>query len=179
MSRAHFKLQQLDERLRLLRPGMTVLELGAAPGGWTRYIESRLAGGVLIACDEHPVHAGADTVVVAGCMGDPTVESAIDDALAGRCVDLVLSDMAPNITGVRVADQARAIDLADLAVQAAERWLKPGGGLVVKIFQGEGIEAWVRQNSKLFANMRCLKPGASRRESREVYVVGQQFLVTD
>lgn len=178
VSRAHYKLQQLDERFRLLRPGMTVLELGAAPGGWTRYVEARLGAGVLIACDVLPVRAGASTVVVEGRVGESDVDEAIDAVLGGGKVDLVLSDMAPNITGIRAADQARTVELAELAVQAAGRWLTPGGDLVVKLFQGEGVDSWTSNTSNLFAIMRMVKPSASRRESREVYAVGQQFLVT-
>ncbi len=177
VSRAHFKLDQLDRRFRLISPGMWVLELGAAPGGWTAYLESRLGpSGRLIVCDSRPVHAGADTVVVSGLFGDAVVDEAIAGALGDRGVDLVLSDMSPNITGIRTRDQAETLDLAELAMAAAERWLKPGGVLVVKMFMGEGTDAWIRQIGKKFAKIRRAKPDASRQESREIYVVGQQFL---
>jgi 23S rRNA (uridine2552-2'-O)-methyltransferase len=177
-SRAHFKLQQLDHRFRLLRPGMRVLELGAAPGGWTSHIESRLQGGGLIVCDPRPVRVGVDTIVIAGVLGAADVDGAIDAALGERKLDLVLSDMSPNITGIRAADQARSMQLADLAIAAAQRWLNPGGGLVVKIFQGEDVDPWLGKVRKMFANVRLAKPKASRPNSREVYAVGQQFLVT-
>jgi 23S rRNA (uridine2552-2'-O)-methyltransferase len=177
VSRAHFKLEQLDARLKLVRAGMSVLELGAAPGGWTNYLESRLGGGTLIVCDSRPVQARDSTVVIEGLSGDAAADAAIEEALAGRKVDLVLSDMAPNITGVRAADQARVMDLADLALAAAERWLKPEGTLVVKLFQGEGIDGWIADLRKKFAKVRIVKPKASRPESREVYAVGLQFLV--
>jgi len=177
-SRAHFKLQQLDVRLGLLRPGMAVLELGAAPGGWTTYLESRLRGGVLIACDSRPVRARPGTVIIDGLFGEPAVDARIAEALAGRQLDLVLSDMAPNITGIRAADQAQAMELADMALDAAQRWLKPGGTLVVKLFQGEGVDSWIADMRKKFAKVRLVKPEASRAESREVYAIGQQFLVT-
>lgn len=177
-SRAHFKLQQLDARLGLVRPGMCVLELGAAPGGWTGYLESRLRGGLLIVCDSRPVQARDGTVVIEGLMGEPEVDAQIERALGGRKLDLVLSDMAPNITGVRATDQARVMDLADLALEAAERWLRCDGAMVVKLFQGEGVDAWVLDIRKKFAKARLVKPKASRPESREVYAVGQQFLVT-
>lgn len=175
VSRAHFKLEQLDHRYRLLRPGMTVLELGAAPGGWTRYLEERLAGGRLIACDPRPVSAGADTVVVESAYGDEETDRALEAILGDERVDLVLSDMAPNMSGNRTTDQARAVHLADLALDAAERWLKPGGALVVKVFQGEGADAWLAQVRKKFAKARFTKPEASRPESREVYAVAQGF----
>lgn len=177
ISRAHFKLEQLDRRFRLVSPGMSVLELGAAPGGWTAYLESRLGpSGRLVVCDSRPVHAGSDTIVINGSYGDRAVDEAIGEALGDRGVDLVLSDMAPNMTGIRASDQAEALELADLAMEAAQRWLKPGGAFVVKMFMGEGTEAWIREIGKKFANLRRAKPGASRQESREIYVVGQQFL---
>jgi 23S rRNA (uridine2552-2'-O)-methyltransferase len=178
VSRAFFKLQQLDTRLSLVRPGMCVLELGAAPGGWTGYLESRLAHGTLIVCDSRPIQARDSTVVVSGMFGELAVDSAVEDALADRKLDLVLSDMAPNITGVRATDQARAMDLADLARDAAERWLRPGGSLLVKLFQGEGVDGWIVDLRKIFAKARLVKPKASRPDSREVYAVGQQFLGT-
>ncbi|MDH3640504.1 MAG: RlmE family RNA methyltransferase [Gammaproteobacteria bacterium] len=179
-SRAHFKLQQLDERLGLLRPGMRVLELGAAPGGWTAYLESRLKGGQLIVCDSRPIQTNLETVVIEGLFGEAETDARIAELLTGRDLDLVLSDMAPNITGVRATDQARVMDLADLALEAAESWLKPGGSLVVKLFQGEGVDDWMGdlRKGKQFAKIRLVKPKASRPDSREVYAVGQQFLVT-
>ncbi len=176
-SRAHFKLEQLDRKFALLRPGMTVLELGAAPGGWTRYLEERLAHGRLIACDPRPISAGPRTVVIEGEYGDPETERALETLLGDDGVDLVLSDMAPNMSGNRTMDQARAMDLADLALEAAERWLKPGGGLVVKLFQGEGVDAWVAALRDRFAAVQLTKPRASRPESREVYLVARGFEV--
>jgi 23S rRNA (uridine2552-2'-O)-methyltransferase len=175
VSRAHFKLEQLDVKFRLLRPGMSVLELGAAPGGWTRYLEERLAGGLLIACDPRPISAGGDTVVIEGTYGDPDTDARLDAALEGRRLDLVLSDMAPNLSGVRAADQARSMYLADLALEAAERHLKPGGDLVVKLFQGEGVDAWMNAVRARFAKAQLSKPKASRSESREVYAVVRGF----
>lgn len=173
VSRAHFKLQQLDERYRLLRPGMKVLELGAAPGGWTRFLEERLRGGLLIACDSRPITAGGDTVVIEGEYGEAATDAAIETALGGRRLDLVLSDMAPNISGVRATDQARAMYLADLALEAAQRWLQPGGDLVVKLFQGEGVDAWIAEVRKRFDKVYVVKPKASRPDSREVYALAR------
>jgi 23S rRNA (uridine2552-2'-O)-methyltransferase len=173
VSRAHFKLEELDRRFRLIQPGMTVLELGAAPGGWTRYLEERLAGGLLIACDARPVTAGAETVVIEAEYGEPETDQRLAELLGGTRLDLVLSDMAPNMSGVRTVDQARAMHLADLALDAAVRWLKPGGHLVVKIFQGEGVDAWLSEVRKRFAKAQLVKPKASRSESREVYGLAQ------
>ncbi len=182
VSRAHFKLEQLDERFGLLRPGMRVLELGAAPGGWTRYVESRIrhAGsrsprGLLVACDFRAVNAAADTVVIEGTLGAGDAAEKIAAALENARVDLVLSDMAPNITGIRASDQAQAMELLELAVAAAQTWLKPGGTFVVKVFQGEGIDDWVRDIRKIFAKFKLVKPRASRPDSREMYAVGSQF----
>lgn len=175
VSRAHFKLAQLDRRFRLVRPGMTVLELGAAPGGWTRYLEDELAGGLLVVCDPRPVSAAADTVVIEAAYGEPEADRALADALGTRRVDLVLSDMAPNMTGNRPTDQARAMYLADLALDAVERWLNPGGSLAVKLFQGEGTDAWVVEARARFDSVRLTKPAASRDASREVYAVARGY----
>lgn len=175
VSRAHFKLKQLDERFRLLRPGMRVLELGAAPGGWTIYLEERLRGGLLIACDPRPVSAGGSVVVIEGEYGDAATDAAIAEALGETRLDLVVSDMAPNISGVRATDQARAMYLADLALDAALRWLQPGGDLVVKLFQGEGVDAWIADVRGRFDKAHLVKPKASRPDSREVYAVARGF----
>jgi 23S rRNA (uridine2552-2'-O)-methyltransferase len=174
-SRAHFKLEQLDQRFQLLRPGLRVLELGAAPGGWTRYVEQRIGHGRLVACDYRPVSAGGATVVIEGAFGEPDADAAIEAALSPQGVGLVLSDMAPNISGVRAADQAGAMYLADLALDAARRWLQPGGDLVVKLFQGEGVDAWFAEVRGCFAKAVQVKPKASRPDSREVYAVARGF----
>jgi 23S rRNA (uridine2552-2'-O)-methyltransferase len=176
VSRAYYKLSELDRRLRLIRPQSWILELGAAPGGWTRYIEAQLRAGALIACDPKPVQAAPETHVIQGAFGESWVTASIQETLGARRVDLVLSDMAPNITGVRSADQAHAMDLAQLSVDAADEWLKPGGHLLVKMFQGEGFDAFIGDMRKKYAKVRIVKPKASRPESREVYAVGQQFL---
>jgi 23S rRNA (uridine2552-2'-O)-methyltransferase len=173
ISRAHFKLEELDRRFRLLERGKAVLELGAAPGGWTRYLEERLDGGRLIVCDFRPVVAGADTIVIEGAYGDAATDQRLSELLGDAGVDLVLSDMAPNMSGIRTVDQARAMHLADLALEAAQRWLKPGGGLVVKLFQGEGVDAWMAQVREAFDKAQLVKPKASRAESREVYGVAR------
>ena len=173
VSRAHFKLEELDQRFKLLRRGMAVLELGAAPGGWTRYLEDRLAGGLLVVCDPRPITAGPDTVVVEVPYGEPEADRQLAAALGERQVDLVLSDMAPNMSGNRNIDQARAMHLADLALEAADRWLKPGGDMVVKMFQGEGVDAWMMAVRARFARAQLVKPKASRSESREVFALAQ------
>lgn len=175
-SRAHFKLEQLDGRFRLLKPGLRVLELGAAPGGWTCYVEERIApGGLLVAVDERAVTTAAGTRLVSGLYGDEEVGKKIAEILSDRPVDLVLSDMAPNISGIRTADQARTMELVELAESAADQWLKPGGAFVVKIFQGEGVEDWIRKIRRKYESFKQVKPAASRPDSREMYAVAQRF----
>lgn len=180
VSRAHFKLAQLDERFGLVASDCWILELGAAPGGWTSYLAERLAQGRVVAVDPLPVAAPSARVeVVTGRFGDEAVASRVGAILgdSGRSpmVDLVLSDMAPNISGVRAADQARAMDLAELAAEAANLWLAPGGALVVKLMQGEGVDAWIQAAKAAFDQVGVVKPAASRAESREVYAVAQGY----
>ncbi len=171
VSRAHFKLEQLDQRFKLIRPRSRVLELGAAPGGWTQYLEGKLARGFLIAVDPLPITAGQDTHVIEGHFGDPQVDAKIDDIVGQSPLDLVLSDMAPNMSGVRAIDQARSMDLADMVLSACARWLRPGGTLVLKAFQGEGLDGWVAARRQDFGKVTITKPKASRPDSREVFVV--------
>lgn len=179
VSRAHYKLAQIDQRYSLLKPAADVLELGAAPGGWTHYIQSRAGQGTLIAVDPLPITANAQTWVVEGRVGAPEVNELIDQHVQSHTtngkLDLVLSDMAPNMSGVRTVDQARAMDLADLALEACERWLDRGGSLAIKAFQGEGLDEWVTQLRQSFAKVVMTKPKASRTDSREVFVVAKGF----
>ena len=171
LSRARFKLEELDRRFRLVAPGMAVLELGGAPGGWTRYLEEHLDGGLLVVIDPRPIKAAAGTLVVEAAYGDAEADRQLAEVLGEARVDLVLSDMAPNMSGNRTTDQARSIYLAELALDAARHWLKPGGELAVKLFQGEGMDAWLAEARESFAKVRLTKPDASRSNSREVYAV--------
>ncbi len=175
VSRAHFKLEQLDQRFKLIRPRSRVLELGAAPGGWTQYLEAKLSRGLLIAVDPLPITAGQDTHVVEGHFGDAEVDAKIDEIVGQSPLDLVLSDMAPNMSGVRAIDQARSMDLADMVLSACERWLRPGGAMVLKAFQGEGLDAWVSARRQEFRKVTMTKPKASRPDSREVFVVATGY----
>lgn len=175
ISRAHYKLEQIDRRYRIIRPSQRVLELGAAPGGWTHYLENKLRGGLLIAIDPLPITSGQDTHVIEGMAGEEAVDQEIAEILDGAQLDLVLSDMAPNISGIRTVDQARAMDLADICLDYCQRWLRRGGALTIKSFQGEGLDAWVATLRKSFAKVNVTKPKASRSESREVFVVAQGF----
>ncbi len=175
VSRAHYKLLQLDQRFKLIKPHSRVLELGAAPGGWTNYLEGRLSKGLLIAVDPLPITAGSETLVIEGMAGEAKVDASIADALQGAQLDLVLSDMAPNISGVRAVDQARSMDLADVALAACRKWLRRKGHLAIKAFQGEGLDDWVKTLRNEFSKVTMTKPKASRPESREVFVVAQDF----
>jgi len=184
VSRAHFKLEALDQRFRLLRPGMIVLELGAAPGGWTRYVADRIANrkdtGRVVAVDFRPVTAPALVTLIEGEAGTAEIDAKIAQALAQAtggepACDLVISDMAPNITGIRAADQAASMNLADLAAENATTYLQRGGHLVVKLFQGEGVDEWLQSQRQHFEKCQLVKPKASRSESREVFAVCQRF----
>jgi len=174
-SRAHFKLAQLDERFALLRPSMAVLELGSAPGGWTKYLAGRVHDGRIVAVDYRPMPVPRGVVFLCLDIYSEQFEPAVDVALEERKLDLVLSDMSPNISGVKASDQAAAMDLIELATASAMRWLKPTGALVVKMFQGEGTDAWIKDMRRCFAKVTLAKPAASRAESREVYGIATGF----
>ena len=178
-SRAHFKLDQLDNRFALLRPHLAVLELGAAPGGWTRYLARRVQDGFIVAVDCRPMPVPNGVRFCCLDIHSADFEPALAELIGARRLDLVLSDMAPNITGVKVADQAATMALVDLATQTARKWLKPGGTLVAKMFQGEGVDEWVRTTRAGFAKVVLAKPAASRSESREVYGVATGFTGLD
>src|SRR3990172_5598210 len=175
-SRAVFKLKEIDERDRLFRPGMTVVDLGAAPGGWSQYAAGRVGpAGYVLAVDMLPLEPlqGVDFI-----QGDFTQGPMLDlmlERLHGRKADLVISDMAPNITGIAAADQARSQELAELALDFAAKTLCPGGNLLLKAFQGEGFEALRREMQRRFAKLLTRKPKASRPESREIYLLGKGF----
>ena len=172
-SRAVFKLKELDERDRLIKPGMVVLDLGAAPGGWSQYAAERIGrSGKIIALDILPLEAIPNVVFLQGDFREDAVAGQLRAELAGRPVDLVLSDMAPNISGARVVDQPRAMHLAELALEMARETLRPGGGFVVKLFQGPDVDVFVREARGLFARVSVRKPKASRDRSPEVYLVG-------
>ena len=175
VSRAHYKLLQIDQRYKLIKPAAKVLELGAAPGGWTNYLVEKVPKGVLIAVDPLPITAASSVHVIEGLYGDEEVGNNIDDILGGAQLDLVLSDMAPNISGIRAVDQARSMDLADMSLNACGLWLKNGGSLTIKAFQGEGLDDWVQARRAEFKKVVMTKPKASRPESREVFVVAQGF----
>lgn len=176
-SRAAFKLQQLDQGLRLLRPGQLVVDLGAAPGSWSQYASNVVGrSGRVIALDLLFMEPLPDVTFIQGDFRDSDVLQALQAALNGRAVDVVLSDMAPNISGVRSVDQTQAMYLAELALDFAREQLTPGGHWVCKVFQGEGFDALLRQARSEFAQVRMHKPESSRDRSREQYMVATGLL---
>jgi 23S rRNA (uridine2552-2'-O)-methyltransferase len=176
-SRAAFKLLELNERERLIRPGMRIVDLGAAPGGWSQVAAEKAGpGGCVIAVDLQSMDVPAHVTFIRGDVSSPAVQSSIEQALGGRRADLVLSDMAPNLTGVRPVDEARSQELAQVALASARRHLKPGGALLVKVFHGSGLDAVIRQMKEAFKEAGIRKPPASRSDSSEVYVVCRGLL---
>jgi 23S rRNA (uridine2552-2'-O)-methyltransferase len=171
-SRAVFKLEEMLERDRLLRPGMVVVDLGAAPGGWSQMVRERLGDrGRVIALDILPMQGIAGVEFLQGDFRDQAVLARLEALLNGAPVDLVLSDMAPNMSGVDEVDQARAMHLAELARDFAAVHLKPGGALLVKLFQGRGFDEYVRNLRSSYARVSMRKPKASRARSAEVYAL--------
>ena len=170
-ARAAFKLIELDERDRFFRAGQKVVDLGAAPGSWTQVALQRVGpDGRVVALDILPMDPLEGVEVIQGDFREPEPLERLE-SLVGEQVDLVLSDMAPNISGIVASDQARSIELAELALEFARQWLAPSGVIVVKLFQGEGFDAFVRETRQLFNQVRLRKPSASRKHSREVYLV--------
>jgi 23S rRNA (uridine2552-2'-O)-methyltransferase len=177
-SRSMYKLEELDQTDRLLQPGMTVVDLGSTPGGWSQYAVRRLGGrGRVLAVDILPMEPLPGVDFLLGDFTDPQVLDSLKRRLGDTRVDLVISDMAPNITGVASRDQAQAIYLAELALEFAAETLKPGGNLVVKTFQGEGFNELHRTIKSRFGKLLTRKPKASRAESREIYLLGKGFKV--
>jgi 23S rRNA (uridine2552-2'-O)-methyltransferase len=173
-SRAAFKLIELAEKDKLLRPGLTVVDLGAAPGSWCQVLRERLGpSGRVVAVDLLPMDPIAGVRLVQADFRDESAPAMLEAVLEGRQADLVLSDLAPNLSGVASADQARSVYLGELALEFAVRWLKPGGDLVVKAFQGEGFSGFQREMERHFEKVHVRKPKASRDKSREVYLVGK------
>jgi 23S rRNA (uridine2552-2'-O)-methyltransferase len=176
-SRAAYKLEQLDRRDRLLRPGMIVVDLGAAPGGWSQYAVRRLSGrGRVVAVDLLAMDPIAGVDFIQGDFTDSAVVDALLERLGETRVDLVLSDMAPNISGVAGSDQARAMALCEAALCFALQVLAPGGRLLVKAFQGAGLDELRREMGGHFRRVLIRKPEASRSRSRELYLLADGFL---
>jgi 23S rRNA (uridine2552-2'-O)-methyltransferase len=174
-SRAAFKLIEIDDRHRLLKPGSRVVDLGAAPGGWTQVALERAGPrGKVVALDLLPMDPVPGATTLQGDFEDPAAEAAVLAALDGPA-DLVLSDMAPNTTGHAATDHLRIIGLAELALDFAQRVLAPGGGFVAKVFQGGSEKGLLDALKRDFAAVKHVKPPASRKDSSELYVVATGF----
>lgn len=175
-SRASYKLLELDKKDKLFRPGMTVLDLGAAPGGWCQ-VAARCIGdhGRVIASDILEMDSLAGVEFIQGDFTEDEVFEAILTALGPEKADLVISDMAPNMSGMADVDQPRAMHLVELALEMAKETLRKEGVFVAKVFQGEGFDAYVKDIKTAFKSVAVRKPDASRARSREVYVVAKGF----
>lgn len=173
-SRASFKLMEIDDRDRLIRAGEVVVDLGAAPGGWSQVAAQRLKGrGRVIALDLLEMGAIPGVDFFQGDFRDEAVLAKLEEKLAGDRVGLVLSDMAPNISGISVSDQARMMHLAELGLEFSRDWLKPDGAFLVKVFQGYGYAEFVAQMKQVFKTVSTRKPDASRDRSAELYLLGR------
>jgi len=175
-SRAVFKLEEIDQKDRILRPGMRIVDLGAAPGGWSQYAAKRLGrNGQIIALDRLEMEPLENVQFI---LGDFTENSVLDELLASlgdQGVDLVLSDMAPNMSGMKGVDQPAAMYLAELSLDLAKKVLKSGGSLLVKTFQGEGFDELLAEMRASFAKVQVRKPKASRNRSAEVYLLARNY----
>jgi 23S rRNA (uridine2552-2'-O)-methyltransferase len=170
-ARAAFKLIELDDKDRFLRPGLRVADLGAAPGSWSQVAAERVGeSGRVVALDVLDIEPIPGVEVLRGDFRETDVLEQLERTVGDR-VDLVLSDMAPNISGIAAADQARSMDLAELALEFARDRLEPDGFFVVKLFQGSGFDEFVADARTTFARVKLRKPAASRAESREIYLV--------
>ena len=175
-SRATYKLLEINEKDRLFKPGMSVVDLGAAPGGWSQ-MAARLVGdkGQVIAMDILPMDGLAGVAFLQGDFREQDVLEQLLKMIGDQGVDLVISDMAPNISGMGVVDQPRAMYLTELALDMARQVLKPGGDFLVKVFQGEGFDEYMRDVRSSFGKVITRKPKASRPRSREVYLLARGF----
>ena len=175
-SRASYKLIELINKDKLVRPGMTVMDLGSAPGGWSQVVAPLVGDkGRVVASDILPMDSLADVDFVQGDFTEQAVFDEIMDVVGGAPVDLVISDMAPNISGVNAADQASSMYLVELALDMAREVLKPKGAFVAKVFQGEGYDEYLKDVRSSFDKVVIRKPDASRPRSREVYFVAKGF----
>lgn len=177
-SRATFKLEEIDKKDKLIRPGMAVVDLGSAPGGWSDYALRKLGNkGTVVALDILPMTPLSGVHFIQGDFREDDVLDELNLVLNSQSIDLVLSDMAPNISGNRVVDQPKAMYLAELALDFARNHLCLGGGFAVKLFQGEGYSQYISELKTSFGQVNSVKPQASRKESREMFAVARQYRV--
>jgi len=175
-SRAVYKLKEIDEKDHLLKPGTIVIDLGSAPGSWCEYLVRKLKGeGRIIALDILPMEPMDDVEFIQGDFLEDDVFQKLLDTLGNSQPDLVISDMAPNMSGQQAVDIPRAMYMSELALDLTQQVLKPGGGLLVKLFQGDGFDAYLKQVRAQFARVVMRKPRASRDRSREIYMLATGF----
>lgn len=175
-SRASYKLLEINDKDKLIRPGMTIVDLGSAPGGWSQ-VAAKLVGhkGRVVATDILAMDGIAGVEFLQGDFTEQEVVNELLGLLDGATADLVISDMAPNMSGMRDIDQPQVMYLAELALDLARTTLRPGGSFLVKIFQGEGFESYQRDMRESFGNIKVRKPNASRARSREIYLLAADF----
>ena len=175
-SRAVYKLEQILQKEPMLRPGMICIDLGAAPGGWSQYVSARLEGHArILALDLLPMDSLPEVEFIQGDLHEDAVLQALLDGLGNERADLVMSDMAPNISGNKAIDQPRSMYLAELALEFARQVLRRNGNFVCKLFQGQGTEAFISVARCSFERVRVMKPKASRPGSSEVYLVARNY----
>jgi len=175
-SRAAYKLLEIHQKDRLLRAGMTVVDLGAAPGGWSQLAARHIGGqGAVIALDILPMEPLPGVEFIQGDFRETMVLNQLLEILANRPVDLVISDMAPNTSGIKAVDQPRGMYLAELALAFAQERLRPGGDFLVKVFQGEGFDPFLQNLRRMFAGVAPRKPKASRARSAEQYLLARNY----
>ncbi|WP_426360366.1 23S rRNA (uridine(2552)-2'-O)-methyltransferase RlmE [Pseudocolwellia sp. HL-MZ19] len=175
-SRAVFKIEEINIKDKLIKPGMKVVDLGAAPGGWSEYAVKAVGeSGQVVACDILPMDPIVGVDFLEGDFREEAVLDALLTRIGGKNIDVVMSDMAANMTGNETADSARSMYLVELALEMCHQVLKTNGSFVVKVFQGDGFDNFVKEARKVFKTVRTRKPDSSRARSREVYLVATGF----
>lgn len=181
-ARAAYKLKEIDESEKLIRPGQIIVDLGSTPGSWSQYVRQKLSGaengginGTIIGLDMLPMEPIADVHFILGDFREESILAKLEVILAGRKVDLVLSDMAPNLSGIAVADAARVEHIIDLAIEFARAHMKPSGSLLVKCFNGTGFSQLVEKFRQEFKTVVQKKPKASRDKSSEIFLLGKSL----
>lgn len=175
-SRAIYKFQEIDQKDKLIKPNYCVVDLGSAPGSWSQYVSERIGTkGRVVAVDILPMEPVERVLFTLGDFTDATVEKALLEQIGEKKADLVISDMAPNLTGIRVTDQARSIGLAEIVVDFCDQALKPDGDLLIKLFEGAGTSEFRQLLRQHFARVITRKPDASRDKSREFYILARSY----
>ena len=175
-SRAGFKIEEIQQKDGLIKPSMTIVDLGAAPGGWSQYATKVVGSdGLVIACDILPMDPLAGVLFLQGDFREENVLNELLNKIGGKNVDVVMSDMAPNMSGNDAIDQAKSMYLGELALDMCHQVLKKNGSFVIKVFMGEGFEAFMKELQKSFKTLKTRKPESSRARSREVYLVATGY----